>query len=83
LGQKKYTDAEPLLIKGYQGMKQRTAKIPEQFPHASPNRSRGTAGATLRRPGQEEEAAKWRKELEKTRKSAKTRVLQPDSHLLR
>jgi tetratricopeptide (TPR) repeat protein/tRNA A-37 threonylcarbamoyl transferase component Bud32 len=28
LGQKKYTDAEPLLLEGYQGMKEREAKIP-------------------------------------------------------
>jgi hypothetical protein len=30
LGQKKYAEAEPLLLKGYQGMKQREKKIPEQ-----------------------------------------------------
>ena len=28
LGQKKYADAEPLLLQGYEGMKQREAKIP-------------------------------------------------------
>jgi len=28
LGQKKYTDAEPLLLKGYEGMKQREKSIP-------------------------------------------------------
>jgi eukaryotic-like serine/threonine-protein kinase len=28
LGQKKYADAEPLLVQGYEGMKQREAKIP-------------------------------------------------------
>ena len=28
LGQKKYTDAEPLLRQGYEGMKQREVKIP-------------------------------------------------------
>ena len=30
LGQKKHADAEPLLIKGYEGMKQRAAKVPPQ-----------------------------------------------------
>jgi len=30
LGQKKYVDAEPLLLQGYQGMKQRGARIPPQ-----------------------------------------------------
>jgi hypothetical protein len=28
LGQKKYADAEPLLLQGYEGMKQRAARIP-------------------------------------------------------
>jgi len=28
LGQKKYADAEPLLVKGYEGMKQREKTIP-------------------------------------------------------
>ncbi len=30
LGQKKYADAEPLLVEGYEGMKQREAKLPPQ-----------------------------------------------------
>src|SRR5262249_30644539 len=30
LGQKKYADAEPLLVKGYEGMKQREKTIPPQ-----------------------------------------------------
>jgi hypothetical protein len=30
LGQKKYADAEPLLLKGYEGMKQREKTIPPQ-----------------------------------------------------
>jgi hypothetical protein len=30
LGQKKYADAEPLLLQGYQGMKQREDQIPTQ-----------------------------------------------------
>jgi tetratricopeptide (TPR) repeat protein len=30
LGQKKYSDAEPLLLAGYQGMKQRESKIPKE-----------------------------------------------------
>jgi len=31
LGQKKYSEAEPLLLAGYQGMKQREATIPPPF----------------------------------------------------
>jgi serine/threonine protein kinase len=38
LGQKKYADAEPLLVKGYEGMKEREVKIPK------------TGGAELRIP---------------------------------
>ena len=30
LGQKKYAEAEPLLLAGYEGMKQREAKIPPE-----------------------------------------------------
>src|SRR5262249_53890105 len=30
LGQEKYADAEPLLVEGYEGMKQRQAKIPKE-----------------------------------------------------
>jgi hypothetical protein len=29
LGQKKYAEAEPLLLKGYEGMKEREVKIPK------------------------------------------------------
>ena len=29
LGQKKYAEAEPLLLQGYEGMKQREAQIPQ------------------------------------------------------
>ena len=31
LGQKKYSEAEPLLLAGYQGMKEREAKIPAPY----------------------------------------------------
>ena len=63
LGQKKYADAEPLLLPGYEGMKQRETTIP---PHGQgpPDRSPGAAGAALRRLDKPDEAAKWRKELE-------------------
>ncbi len=30
-GQKKYTEAEPLLVRGYEGMKEREAKIPQLY----------------------------------------------------
>jgi len=34
LGQKKYAEAEPLLLSGYEGMKQREVKIPPEVKFA-------------------------------------------------
>jgi tetratricopeptide (TPR) repeat protein len=70
LGQKKYAEAEPLLLDGYQGMRQQESKIPEfakvrliealewlvQLDEATGNTTR---------------AAQWRKALEQARKTAK------------
>jgi hypothetical protein len=72
LGQKKYAEAEPLLLAGYEGMKWREAKIP------LPGEVRLTEA--LERLVQldealekKDEAAKWRKEL-KARKEAQERL---------
>jgi eukaryotic-like serine/threonine-protein kinase len=66
LGQKKYADAEPLLLAGYEGMKRREAKIPAQ------GKIRLTEA--LERLVQLYEAldkkdhvARWRKELDATK----------------
>lgn len=72
LGQKKYTDAEPLLLSGYQGMKQREAKIPPQ------GKVRLTEALErlvqlYEATGKKEEADKWRKKLDETAKEAKER----------
>ena len=63
LGQKKYAEAEPLLLAGYEGMKQREAKIPPL--------GKVRLTEALERLVQfyealekKDEAAKWRKELE-------------------
>ena len=60
LGQKKYAEAEPLLVGGYEGMKQREAKIPAK--------ARVRLTESLERMvqlydawGKKAEAAKWRK----------------------
>ena len=62
LGQKKYADAEPLLLAGYEGLKKQEAKIPPQ----------GLVRLTeaIERlvqlyevTGKKDDAAKWRKEL--------------------
>lgn len=62
MGQKKYTEAEPILLKGYEGMKQRDAKIPKE------GKVRLTEAVTRLVQlydawGKPAEAAKWRKEL--------------------
>jgi serine/threonine protein kinase/tetratricopeptide (TPR) repeat protein len=69
LGQKKYADAEPLLLAGYEGMKQRDATIPEV------GKIRVTEALerlvqlyeAWDRPAQ---AKHWRKELEARKKTA-------------
>jgi tetratricopeptide (TPR) repeat protein len=61
--QKKYSDAEMLVLQGYEGLKQREAKIPAN--------SKARLAEALERLvrlydawGKKDEAAKWRKELE-------------------
>jgi serine/threonine protein kinase len=63
LGQKKYADAEPLLMRGYEGMKQRRAKIPPRWRSRyaeALERLMQLAEATNRKA----EADKWRQEVE-------------------
>ena len=70
LGQNHHSDAEPLLLAGYEGMHQREARIPE------PNRSRLTSA--LERlvqlydaTQQPEKASVWREKLEARRAAEK------------
>jgi tetratricopeptide (TPR) repeat protein len=62
LGQKKFGDAEPLLITGYKGMKERKAEIPTTLKHHLPE-----AGERVVRLyddwGKPEKAADWRAKL--------------------
>jgi Tetratricopeptide repeat len=46
LGQKKYAEAEPLIVSGYEGMKAREAKIPRPASRASPTPPSGWSGST-------------------------------------
>ena len=69
LGQKKYAEAEPLLLLGYEGMKQREAKIPKE------GKVRLTEALErlvqlYEATGKKDEAAKWRKELDQMRSSS-------------
>jgi serine/threonine protein kinase len=65
LGQKKYVDAEPLLLKGYEGMKQREKTIPPQAATRLPEALDRLIELTTatKKP---DEAKKWRAEREKS-----------------
>jgi hypothetical protein len=70
LGQKNYADAEPLLLAGYEGMRDREEKIP------APGKPRLTEAlqrlvqlyTALEKP---DDAAKWQKELDARKEAAK------------
>ena len=61
-GQKKFQEAEPLLVEGYSGMKDREAKIPPAAKTRLPEAIRRLVDlyTAWDKP---DEAAKWRKEL--------------------
>jgi hypothetical protein len=68
LAQQKYVEAEPLLLSGYEGMKQREDRIPSD--------SKPLLKSTLQRlvqlydaTAQSEKAARWKKTLEDLNKS--------------
>ena len=70
LGQKKYDAAEPLLIAGYQGMKQRETTIPTQGKfHVI--RTLERLVALYEATDRPDEAARWRKELEASKRAEK------------
>ncbi len=63
LGQKKYAEAEPMLLAGYQGMKQREATIPPEGKARLPQAVERLVQfyEATNNPG---EASRWRKELD-------------------
>jgi hypothetical protein len=70
LGQKKYAEAEPPLLEGYEGIKQREAKIPPQFRAV---RLKGALERLVRlceATGRKDEAAKWQKKLDEAKRPA-------------
>jgi serine/threonine protein kinase/Tfp pilus assembly protein PilF len=69
LGQKKYDAAEPLLLKGYEGMKQREAKIPA---HAKVHLTEALERVVqlYDATGQKDKADEWRKKLEEAKAAA-------------
>ena len=70
LGLKKYAAAEPLLLTGYEGMKKQEARIPA-LAKARLVEAAERLVKLYETLGKEDEAAKWRKELEALRAAAK------------
>jgi hypothetical protein len=62
LGQKRYADAEPLLLKGYEGMKAREKTIPHQGMVRVPEALERLV-QLYEATGNKDEAARWRTEL--------------------
>jgi hypothetical protein len=71
VGQKKYAEAEPLLKDGYEGIKKHQDKIPEVVCQARLIEALQRLVQLYEATGNKEEAAKWRKELEKANTSEK------------
>ena len=63
LGQKKYTDAEPYLLKGYEGLKKRQDTIPTQVKLHIPKAAEPIV-QLYEEMGKPDDAAKWCKEVE-------------------
>ena len=62
LGQKKYAEAEPLLISGYEGLKQREDKIPPTG-EMRPQQAIERLVQLYEETGRSDQAAKWKKRL--------------------
>jgi eukaryotic-like serine/threonine-protein kinase len=70
LAQKKYAPAEPLLLAGCQGMKQRAAKMPPEG-KAYMDEALERLVQLAKTQGKKQEEAKWKTELEARKKSAR------------
>ncbi len=64
LGQQKFAEAEPLLLQGYMGMKDREAKIPAQWKKNLPEAAQRVV-RLYDSWGKKDKAAEWRAKLEK------------------
>jgi tetratricopeptide (TPR) repeat protein len=62
LAQKKYADAEPLLLAGYEGLRQRVHQIPRQAQDQALKHVPGLLAKLYEAWGKPDEAARWRKE---------------------
>jgi serine/threonine protein kinase len=79
LGQKKYSDAEPLLLKGYEGMKRREKTIPPQGKIRIPEAVERLV-QLYESLDNKDEAAKWRAEWDAAKKSAETKPPPPENN---
>jgi len=70
LEQKKYAEAEPLLLSGYEGLKQHEARIPSQD-KARFSKALECLVQLYEDWGKKDKAAQWRKELETVEAAAK------------
>jgi hypothetical protein len=70
LGQKKYAAAEPLLLAGYEGMKQREATIPP-WDKVRIDEALERLIHLAKAQGKKQEETKWQIELEARKKSAR------------
>jgi non-specific serine/threonine protein kinase/serine/threonine-protein kinase len=70
LGQKKHAAAEPLLLRGYGGMKQRADKVPP-IHQARLTEALERLVRLYEATGQKEKAAEWRKQLEEAKAAPK------------
>jgi hypothetical protein len=75
LGQKKYAEAEPLPLVGYEGMKQREKTFPEQGKVRISEAIERLV--QLYEANKKDEAARWRKELDALKAAQKNPEKQP------
>jgi serine/threonine protein kinase len=71
LGQKKYAEAEPLLVLGYQGMKQRQDKIPPAYRQERLSEALERLVRLYEAKNQKEKAAEWQKKLDEAKAAKK------------
>jgi serine/threonine protein kinase len=64
VGLKRYAEAEPLLLAGYDGLKQRLTKVPAPYRATLLSEAAEWLVQLYEATGRPDEAAKWRKELE-------------------
>jgi serine/threonine protein kinase len=71
VGQKKFAEAEPLLLKGYEGAKQHAAQMPPAQRKAALSSAVRGLIRLYENWGQPDQAAKWRTELEAIKKNGR------------